>query len=62
MSTEKDPKKPLTTPLKENEAGQIEGGFSELAASLSPDEDALNALFCGSNISCKPSTTAPPAA
>ena len=56
MSTEKKDLK--VTPLQENEAGQIEGGFAELAAD-SPAESGLN-IGCPTNaIACKPSSTAP---
>ncbi|MGO4289248.1 hypothetical protein [Chitinophaga sp. RAB17] len=58
MSTEK--KDLGLTPLKENELGQIEGGFAEVDGAETESLDDTNVL-CGINISkCGKTTTATP--
>ncbi|KAA2243515.1 hypothetical protein F0L74_13565 [Chitinophaga agrisoli] len=47
MSVPKDSKStPLVEPLKENEMGQIEGGFSEISQDFTQDQSEFNGIGC----------------
>ena len=58
MSTEKKKEDLKVTPLQENEAGQIEGGFTEIEPSAT-EEDGVNLALCLCNaVGCTPTTKA----
>ena len=57
MSTKKEQESLKVTPLNENEAGQIEGGFAEIMPE-STEVDGLN-VKCPTNASGCGGTTAP---